>query len=100
MRVRLAWGLAWMLLVGAAGDAAANWNEPSAGSLNASTSQFSDSASAATVGGTPYVAWNEDDGSTVYQIRVKRLDGGAWAPVGGSLNVATNHNAYYPRIAS
>ena len=46
-------------------------------------------------GGVPYVAWNEDNGSTVYQIRVRRLEGAGWAPVGGSLNVSTDHNGYY-----
>jgi hypothetical protein len=61
MRLRLAF-VGFLLSMSAAGEAEASWNEPSAGSLNVGTLD-SDSASTTTAGGTPYVAWNENDGS-------------------------------------
>ena len=99
MRRLLAPGIAWIVLLCGADSAGAGWSEPSAGSLNADTAQPADSASTTTAGGTPYVGWNESDG-TRYQIRVKRLEGAAWTPVGGSLNVSTGRDAYYPSLAS
>jgi len=99
MRVRLTC-LLWLLAIGGADQAVANWHEPVAGSLNVSSSLAADSASTTTAGGVPYVAWDEDNGSVIYQIRVKRLEGTAWAAVGGSLNLSTDHNAYSPSIAS
>src|SRR4051794_8185705 len=99
MRRLLASGIGWIVLLCAADTAGANWTEPSGGSLNADATRAADSTSTATVGGVPYVAW-EEDGGTQYQIRVKRLEGSAWMPVGGSLNVSTGRAAYYPSITS
>jgi hypothetical protein len=55
MRVRLTC-LLWLLAIGGADQAVANWHEPVAGSLNVSSSLAADSASTTTAGGVPYVA--------------------------------------------
>jgi hypothetical protein len=88
------------LLVLGAGQATANWAEPSPGVLDADPSHEGESANIANVGGTPYVVWDEDDGAFHYQARVKRLEAGGWAPVGGSLNADTSRNAFWEDIAS
>jgi len=89
----LASGIGWIVLLCAADTAGANWTEPSGGSLNADTTLAADSTSTATVGGVPYVAWNED-GGTQYQIRVRRLEGAAWMPVGAyRLRVVARNSA-------
>jgi hypothetical protein len=100
MRVRLVCLLA-LLTVGGADQAAANWNEPGAGSLNIDSTLSADSPVLATVAGTPFVAWEESAATASHnsQVRVKRLDGAVWTPVGGALNVDTSRNAYEPVIA-
>jgi Bacterial Ig domain len=55
------------------------------GSLNVDPTRDANFQSIANVGGVPYVAWREFDG-TVEQVRVKRFDGASWVAVGGSLN--------------
>jgi hypothetical protein len=56
------------------------------GVLNIDTSKNANEPGMANVGGTPYVTWNEANGSNVSQVRVKRWDGSAWTSAGGSLN--------------
>jgi hypothetical protein len=53
----------------------------------------------ASVAGTPYVAWEEMNGSNVNQIRVKSWNGSAWASVGGSLNADPTKGAFRANIA-
>src|SRR4051812_30825109 len=100
MRRLLASGIGWIVLLCAADTAGANWTEPSGGSLNADTTLQGDAASIATAGSTPYVAWEEYDASNRSQIRVRRLEGGTWVAVGGSLNVSTGRDAYSPSVTS
>ena len=72
---------------------------PVGGPLNVSTGRDAYSPSLASVGGVPYVAWEEYDGSH-FQVRVKRLEAGSWTAVGDSLNVSTSRDAGLPSIAS
>jgi hypothetical protein len=73
------------------GDA---WVEPVPGPLNVGAFASGD-VSVTDVGGVPYVAFNESDGTHI-QIRVKRLEGGAWVePVAGSLNVDAARDGFY-----
>src|SRR5947209_15266666 len=58
--------------------ASANWNQPVASELNFAPGSEAFFGGAASIGGVPYVAWHEPNG-TANQIRVKRLVGGAWA---------------------
>ena len=53
------------------------------------------SPSIASIGGTPYVAWQEFNGSA-FQVRVAQFAGGAWTAVGGSLNVDPTKDANSP----
>jgi hypothetical protein len=46
----------------------------------------------------PYVAWHESNGGA-QQIRVARLAGSTWNPVGGSLNFDQTENAVHASIA-
>jgi hypothetical protein len=88
------------LALGAAGSASANWNQPVVAALNVDPAQGAFSSGMTNVGGVPYVAWQEIDGSGNQQIRVKRFDGSAWVTVGsGSLNVSTSQNGIGPVIA-
>jgi hypothetical protein len=100
MRRLLGSGVGLVVLLWGADTSAANWAEPSGGSLNADTTLQADSASIAVVGTTPYVAWEEVDASARSLIRVKRLEGTAWAAVGGPLNVSTSRDGYSPSLAS
>jgi hypothetical protein len=61
------------------------------GSLNIDTTKDAFSPSIATIGGVPYVAWNEYNG-TAYQIRVASFNGSAWTAVGGSPDVDPTKN--------
>ena len=97
MRVRLAC-LLWLLAMGGADQAAANWAPPSPEPLNFDANYEGEQTSIANVGGVPYVVWDEPTSSGKYQIRVKRLDPSGWTSVGGSLNADTNHNAFYEDI--
>ena len=99
MRVRLTW-LLWLVAVGGADEATANWAEPVPGTLSVDASLQADAASIATIGSTPYVAWEEVDGAGRSLIRVKRLEASGWASVGGALNVSTSRDAYSPSLAS
>ena len=78
--------------------AQAAWNQPVASSLNISTSEDGQDPQTANVGGTPYVAWSEYNG-TANQVYVKRFDGSAWVRV-GSLNLDPTRGAFFPSIAS
>ena len=66
-----------------ASPALARWAAPSAAPLNAAANQPASSASIASVGGVPYVAWRESDG-TNNEIRVSRLAPGGWEAVGAA----------------
>jgi hypothetical protein len=98
MRVRLAC-LLWLLAIGGADQAAANWAPPATEPLNFDANFEGEQTSIANVGGVPYVVWDEPNSSGKYQIRVKRLDPSGWTSVGGSLNADTSHNAFYEDIA-
>lgn len=98
MRRFLASSIGLVVLLCGAGTTAANWAEPSPGSLNVSTSVEADSASIAVIDGAPWVTWEEYDTSNRSQVYVKRLDGATWTAVGGSLNVSTTRDAYSPAI--
>lgn len=81
------------------GAAQANWAEPAPGPLNFSPSDDSPYATIATIGGDPWVAWSENNG-TNRQLYVKRLVGGSWVQVGsGSLNRDATKEAALPVIA-
>jgi hypothetical protein len=73
------------------------WGQAGSGSLNVDPTKNADSASIASVGGVPYAAWAESNGSA-FQIHVKRFDGTAWVQVGSSLNVDTTRTAEAPII--
>ena len=99
MRVRLACAL-WLLALAGADRAAANWNEPVAGTLNVAPALDGESGNITNVDGVPYVVWDEDDGALHYEVRVKRLEAGGWVSVGGSLNADTGRNGFWEDIAS
>jgi hypothetical protein len=83
----------------APGSAHAGWTQPSGASLNADPSLTVDDLKLADVGGTPYVAWVEDN-ATGRQLHVARLEGGAWVePVPGSLNIDSSKFAAGPGLA-
>jgi hypothetical protein len=98
MRVRLAC-LLWLLAIGGADQAAANWAAPAAEPLNFDASFEGEQTSIVSVGNVPYVTWDEPNSGGKYQVRVKRLEPGGWTSVGGSLNADTGHNAFYEDIA-
>jgi hypothetical protein len=98
MRVRLAC-LLWLLAIGGADQAAANWAPPAAEPLNFDASFEGEQTSIVSVGNVPYVTWDEPNSGGKYQVRVKRLEPGGWTSVGGSLNADTGHNAFYEDIA-
>src|SRR3954447_18378039 len=99
MRLRVTCVL-WALALGGADEATANWAEPVPGTLSVDASLQADAASIATIGSTPYVAWEEVDGAGRSLIRVKRLEATGWASVGGALNVSTARDGYSPSLAS
>ncbi len=70
------------------------------GSLNVITSKDAYSPAIAVYDGTPYVSWQESDG-TAEQIYVKHYDNNEtkWVQDGGSLNIDSEKNAYSPAIA-
>jgi hypothetical protein len=53
--------------------------------------------SIATIGGVPYVAWSESNG-TSDKTHVKSFDGDNWNAIGGPLNVVRTHEAALPSI--
>ena len=85
------------------------WVEPVGGPspINQSVDGYSDFTSLTSVGGVPYVAWSETDG-TNSEVRVARLNGTgtAWDKVGQAtdpaspINRSGTNNAVYPNIAS
>ena len=79
-------GLALTCALALPASADAAWNQPIGGvsPINVSSIQDGSSPSIADVGGTPYVAWDEPDG-TNREIRVSRLNaaGTAWEQVVG-----------------
>ena len=66
-------------------------------SIKNPTGTQSYSPSIAAIGGVPYVAWSGEDGTT-QALSVKRFDGSAWQPVGGSLNTDPSHYSSAPNI--
>jgi hypothetical protein len=80
-------------------SAAANWNQPFAGSLNVDATKDGVIPRIASVTGVPFVAWRESSG-THDQVRVRQLSGGAWTAVGTSLNIDTTKDSDHPGIAS
>jgi hypothetical protein len=68
-------------------------------SLNVDATKEAFSPSITTIGGVPYVAWYESDGS-LNQIRVASFNGSAWTAVGGSLNVDATKEARDPSITT
>jgi hypothetical protein len=98
MKARLVCLLGLLAFAGA--DAAsANWTEPVPGVLNVDPAHEGETANIASIGGTPYLAWDEDGGGDTWQIRVKRLESGGWASVGGSLNSDSSHDAFAADVA-
>jgi len=75
------------------------WVEPHAGPLNVDPTKNAADAKIASIGGVPYVAWDESDG-THQQIRVARFNGTMWVAVGGSLNVDPTKDAFSPSVRS
>lgn len=66
-----------------ASPALARWAAPSGAPLNAAANQPASSAAIAAVGGVPYAAWREPDG-TNNEIRVSRLVPAGWEAVGAA----------------
>ena len=65
------------------------------GALNVAPAMNAEGPSIASIGGTPYVAWQEFNGSA-FQVRVAQFTGGAWTAVVGSLNVDPTKDANSP----
>jgi hypothetical protein len=95
-------------------DATNKWVEPwtgvsdSYGGVNESSTRNAAAASLASVGGVPYVAWIEDDG-TNQEVRVARLNSGTstwsqpWTGVSatsGGINGSTTGDGQEPRLAA
>jgi hypothetical protein len=69
------------------------------GALNVNPAHLGDGPSIANVGGVPYVAWREYDGTTNH-VYVKHWNGSAWVQDGGALNLVAAEQANSPSIAS
>jgi hypothetical protein len=69
------------------------------GALNVDTSKNANEPGMASVGGTPYVVWQEANAGNVAQVRVKRWDGSAWTSAGASLNADPTRAGLNPHIA-
>jgi hypothetical protein len=69
------------------------------GALNVDTMKGAFFPSIAAIGGVPYVAWYENNG-TNYEIHVARFNGSSWVHLGDALNVDTTKNAFDPSITS
>ncbi len=67
--------------------------------LNTDTTKNANHPSIAGIGGVPFVAWEESNG-TVTQIRVRQFNGATWTDVGTPLNVDLTKDAARPSIAS
>lgn len=92
---------ALFLLVPAAAQAA--WNQPVDSVVGGPTSRPSGMPDApsqiVSIGGAPYVAWPQFDGSK-WGVRVARFDGSAWQAVGGPPNSAPVTGSTRPSIAN
>src|SRR4051812_30506613 len=86
-----------LALMAAPATALGAWTQPVAAPLNIGTRTAS-LPSIAALGGSPIVAWSEDNGSA-NQIYVSQLAGAAWSELGGSLNVDAAQRADAPSIA-
>ena len=75
-----------------------SWVSVGTGSLNVDATKDATDPHIAGIGGAPYVAWEEADGSAE-QDWVKRFDGTNWVTVGPSLNIDPAHSAARPSIA-
>ncbi len=67
------------------------------GSLNMNAAQSAYVCDIAVFNGTPYVCWQESNG-TANQIYVKHYNGSAWISDNGSLNVNTGQTASGPKM--
>src|SRR5205085_1173285 len=68
--------------------------------LNVNSTKTAAAPTIADVGGVPYVAWQEADG-TNYEVYVASFNGTSWHLVGGAaLNVNTTKDAITPSIAN
>src|SRR4051812_13336621 len=79
------------------------WHQPVGGTspINQDPSGGANEPAFAGVGGTPYVAWAEND-SSQYDVRVSRLNdaGTAWSQVTAApLDRDSSHDAFEPSIA-
>lgn len=68
------------------------------GTLNIQTNRTPSSPSIALMNNTPYVTWNENNG-TAYQVYVKHFNGVSWVQDGGTLNVNSTRQVTTSRIA-
>jgi len=80
------------------------WTQVGGGAspINQDTSRDAFDPSLASIGGVPYVAWTEFDG-TNNEIRVSKLDGGVWTQVVGGaspINQDPSGSAEAPSLAS
>jgi hypothetical protein len=72
-----------------------NWNLVGGGALNIAAGANAHDPFIASVGGTPYVTWEEDG-----KIYVKAFSAGSWSePDAGALNIDSGHDADLPFIA-
>lgn len=69
--------------------------QPVAGILNVNSGHTAGSTVLAFSAGTPYVAWQEENGVSA-QVYVKRYTGGQWQQVGSWLNQAGGNQAQHP----
>jgi hypothetical protein len=67
------------------------------GALNVDAGKNAGNPSITSVGGVPYVAWEESNG-TKSQIYVKQFTGGTWTAVGGSVNIDPAKDGAIPSI--
>jgi hypothetical protein len=91
-------------LMAAPGIAQAAWNQPVGGAspINQAAGEFAGQPHVTEIGGVPYVAWHESDGTNT-EIRVARLNaaGTAWEQVVGGaspINNDPNQDAREPRM--
>jgi hypothetical protein len=68
------------------------------GSLNVNSLDDAKDPKIASVGGVPYVTWDESFQGGASQVEVKHWDGSGWVRDGGSLNVDTGASAVTPWI--
>jgi hypothetical protein len=76
------------------------WSAAGAQPLNADPTHNAGNPSIASIGGAPYVAWSESATGAGTEIRVARLTGSSWTPVGNPLNLSPGLDASGPSITS